>query len=165
MKKQLTNLKRYIQLLACLLTLPMLMSGCNQEDNVFEIFDSGVWNFVNYYKNVDWSSNNDRGAQPVYTELNDLNTLSQFTIIFDADGTFSGKLSGGGTYSGSWEADAKDRSFSVVGDIKTNVSLTGKNGEFIRALKASKFYRGDSKMMLRLAPEKRTNCMQFTHRK
>ena len=158
-------MKKIFRRFLCLLALPLLMCGCNQEDNVFEIFDSGVWNFVNYYKNVDWSSNNDRGAQPVYTELEDLNILAQFTIVFDADGTFSGNLSGGGTYSGKWEANADGRTFAVIGDIRTNVKLTGKNSEYIKALKASRFYRGDSKMMLRLAPEKRLNCMQFTHRK
>lgn len=157
-------MKKIFRLFLCLLALPLLMCGCNQEDDVFEIFDSGVWTFVNYYKNVDWNSNNDRGAQPVYTELSDLNILTQFTITFDSNGTFSGNLSGGGTYSGKWEADPDGRTFEVIGDIHTNVGLSGKNREYVQALKASKFYRGDSKMMLRLAPEKRTNCMQFTHR-
>lgn len=158
-------MKKIIRHLVCLLALPFLLCGCNQEDDVFEIFDSGVWSFVNYFTNVDWSSNNDRAATPVYTDLGDLNAISKFTIKFESDGTFTGTLLNGGTFSGKWEAQPEDRTFAVIGDIHTNVQLTGKNREFISTLKASCFYRGDSKMMLRLAPERRITCMQFTHRK
>ena len=157
-------MKKIIRRLLILLVTPLLFCGCNQEDNVLEIFDSGVWNFVNYYTNVDWNSNNDRTATPQYTTMDDMNTICKFTLIFESDGTFSGELANGVTYNGRWEADPEDRTFAVIGDIRTNAQLTGKNLEFVRALKASCFYRGDSKMMLRLAPQKRTSCMQFTHR-
>lgn len=157
-------MKKIIRHLLLLLTMPFLFCGCDQEDNVFEIFDSGVWSFVNYFTNVDWDSNNDRLARPKYTSLDDMNTICKFTITFDSDGTFSGELTNGVTYSGKWEANPDDRTFSVIGDIRSNAKLTGKNAEFVNTLKEARFYRGDSRMMLRLAPENKTNCMQFTHR-
>ena len=158
-------MKKLVRQLTFLLAFPLLLCGCNQEDDVLEIFNSGVWNFVNYYAQVDWDSNNDRLAVPEYKNISDLNEISKFTIKFESDGTFTGNLLNGGTYSGKWEAHPEDRTFSVIGEVQSNVKLTGKNYEFITRLKACKFYRGDSKMMLRLAPEQRTTCLQFTHRK
>lgn len=72
-----------------------LLCGCNQEDDINEIFDSGVWQLVNYYTGGDWNSNNDRYARPAYTEAQDLETLGKITITFDSDGTFNGTLDGG----------------------------------------------------------------------
>ncbi len=158
-------IKRIIRSLTLLLVCPLLFCGCNQEDDVMEIFNSGVWNFVNYYAQVDWDSNNDRLAVPEYKDINELNEISKFTIKFESDGTFNGNLLSGGTYSGRWEAHPEDRTFMIVGEVSSNITLTGKNREFITRLKACKFYRGDSKIMLRLAPESRTTCLQFTHRK
>lgn len=31
------------------ITLSSFLYGCNQEDDIYEIFDSGVWQLVNYY--------------------------------------------------------------------------------------------------------------------
>ena len=158
-------IKRIIRSLALLLSFPFILCGCNQEDDVLEIFNSGVWNFVNYYTQIDWSASNDMHAVPEYKNMSDLNEICKFTIKFESDGTFTGNLLSGGTYSGKWEAHPEDRSFMVIGDVTSNIKLTGKNHEFITRLKACRFYRGDSKMMLRLAPESKTTCLQFTHRK
>ena len=32
-----------------LIALPLALCGCNQEDDVFEIFSSGQWRVNNYY--------------------------------------------------------------------------------------------------------------------
>lgn len=160
-------MKKIIRQLTFLLAFPLLLCGCNQEDDVMEIFNSGVWNFVNYYSQIDWESNNDRQAVPEYKDLSDLNEICKFTIKFESDGTFSGNLLNGGTYSGTWEAHPQDRTFAITGKIQSNIKLqvNSKNYEFINKLKDCQFYRGDSKMMLRLAPESKTSCLQFTHRK
>ena len=156
-------MKKITRFLFLLVAAPFLFCGCNQEDDVNEIFDSGVWYFVNYYTSVDWNSNNDRHAKEVYTEESDINDIAKFTITFKSDGTFSGTLIGGGIFSGHWEAEAEDRTFAVIGDVRTNIGLSGKNQEFITKLKEAQFYRGDSRMMLRLAPKIKTTCMQFAH--
>lgn len=64
------------------ITLSSFLYGCNQEDDIYEIFDSGVWQLVNYYTGGDWESNNDRYARPAYTEAQDLESLSKITITF-----------------------------------------------------------------------------------
>lgn len=157
-------LKTIIRRLAYMLIIPFLLCSCNQEDDVLEIFNSGVWNLENFYSSVNWGTNSTDWGKPEYTQQGDLKTLHEISIVFDEDGTFTGKLSGGGTYSGRWEADPTDRSFSVS-NISTNIGLSGKNHEYIKRLEAAKFYRGDSRSILRLAPENRTSCIQFTHRK
>ena len=60
-----------------------------------------------------------------------------------------------------YNANAKDRSIRIT-QIECTVSLSGKNKEFIDKLKNVQFYQGDN-IMLRLAPNERTTCMQFRH--
>ncbi len=157
-------MKRLIRLLFILLTAPLFLCSCNQDDDINEIFVSGVWYFNNYWTNVDWDSDNDRSARPVYHLPDDLNVIWSFQIAFEADGTFSGTLHGGASFSGRWEANPKGRTFAVIGPINTSGNISGKNKEFITMLKNAQFYKGDSKNMLQLAPESKTNCMQFSHR-
>lgn len=157
-------MKKIIRHLACMLTLPFLLCGCNQEDDVLEIFNSGIWNLENFYSSVNWGTNSTDWGKPEYVQQGDLKTLHEITILFDEDGTFTGQLSGGGSYSGRWEADPSDRSVSIT-NISTNISLSGKNHEYIQRLSAARFYRGNSRNVLRFAPEKKTTCIQFTHRK
>lgn len=145
------------------IVLSSLLYGCNQEDDINEIFDSGVWQLVNYYTGGDWNSNNDRYARPAYTTPQDLETLGKITITFDSDGTFNGTLDGG-TFEGKWQANPKDRSFAVIGEIKASISLSGKNAEFIKKLKLASYYKGNSRGFLQLAPDARTTYMQFTHK-
>ena len=157
-------MKRIIRKLTSLLTITLLLCACNQEDDVLEIFNSGVWNVDNFYSSVNWNTNSATWGTPDYVHDSDVNILREITIIFDENGTFTGNLSGGGTYSGKWEANASDRSVSIT-NVSTNISLSGKNKEYIDKLQSAKFYRGDSKSTLRLAPINRTTCIQFAHRK
>ena len=157
-------MKRIIRKLTFLLTLTLLLCGCNQKDDVLEIFNSGLWNVDNFYSSVNWETNSAHWGKPDYIHDGDVKTLREITIIFDENGTFSGNLSGGGTYSGRWEANASDRSVSIT-NISTSIQPSGKNREYIEKLQSAKFYRGDSKSILRLAPTNRTTCIQFTHRK
>ena len=93
------------------ITLSSFLYGCNQEDDIYEIFDSGVWQLVNYYTGGDWESNNDRYARPAYTEAQDLESLSKITITFKNDGTFTGTLEGG-TFEGKWQEKMQNLSKS-----------------------------------------------------
>ena len=53
--------------------------------------------------------------------------------MFNDDGTVQGNIENG-TYSGKWQANAKDRSIRIT-QIECTVSLSGKNKEFIDKLK------------------------------
>lgn len=150
-------MKKYI--IYILMLLPLLVCGCNQEDDVFEIFSSGQWRVNNYYTDCNWNNLAYKSGKPVFTTESDLMIVNSYTVIFEKDGTMSGQISGG-TFSAKWSADPKDRSFSIT-DIKATTSLSGRNAEFINRLKNVRYYQGDSKIM-QLAPQDRTTYIQFT---
>lgn len=150
-------MKKYI--IYILMLLPLLVCGCNQEDDVFEIFSSGQWRVNNYYTDCNWNNLAYKPGKPVFTTEGDLKIVNSYTVIFEKDGTMSGQIDGG-TFSAKWNADAKDRSFSIT-DIKATISLSGRNAEFIDRLENVRYYQGDSKIM-QLAPQDRTTYIQFT---
>lgn len=158
-------MKRLINYLFLLVTATCFLCGCNQEDDVEEIFDSGTWYVENYYKEVDWDTNGLNWGKPVYTSKDDRELIGKISIVFDKDGTFTGTLSAKGTYSGKWEAHPGDRSFAIIGPIKTSIHPSGKDSEYIKTLESARFYRGDSKTTLRLAPQSKSNCIQFIHKR
>ena len=90
-----------------------------------------------------------------------MKTINSFTVIFDDNGTMKGEIDGG-TFTANWNADPKDRSFSIT-NINASISLSGKNLEFINRLKNVRFYQGDS-MTMQLAPQDKTTYIQFNHR-
>lgn len=114
---------------------------------------------VNYYTGIDWNNYN-ANAQPAYTKPEDLKVINKFSITFGEDGSVQGSIENG-TYTGKWQANPKDRSIAIT-HIECSVALSGKNKEFIDKLKKVQFYQGDN-IMLRLAPNERTTCMQFRH--
>lgn len=142
-----------------LLMLPLLFSSCSQEDDINEIFVSGQWVLVNYYEGIDWNDYN-KNVPPVYSNVEDLKIINNFTIVFSDDGTVQGNIEKG-TYTGKWSANPKDRSVTIT-QLKATVSLSGKSKEFIDKLGKVQFYQGDN-IMLRLAPSDRNSCMQFKH--
>ena len=60
------DIRKYIRCL--LFVLPFLLSSCNQEDDINEIFVSGQWQLVNYYTGIDWNNYN-ANAKPTYLLL------------------------------------------------------------------------------------------------
>lgn len=157
MKKKILRYSIYL-----LLTFPFLLSSCNDEDDVNEIFVSrGTWHVLNYYTGVNWDSNNDTGARPVITNAQELKEIQQFNITFKDDGTLEGNIKGA-TFSGYWQANGEDRSISITRIKASANKIEGQNKIFIETLERARFYQGDSGM-LRLAPQERTTCIQFTH--
>lgn len=143
------------------MVLPLILCGCNQEDDVFEIFSSGQWRVNNYYTDCNWNNLANKPGNAVFKTVEDLKTINSFTVIFDDNGTMKGEIDGG-TFTANWNADPKDRSFSIT-NINASISLSGKNLEFINRLKNVRFYQGDS-MTMQLAPQDKTTYIQFNHR-
>ncbi len=157
------NGKDRIRKLAGWLLLPLLLCGCNQQDDVEEIFCSGTWYVVDYYTNVKWGANNDTSARPVNgNNLEELKVLQQFTLVFSDDGTLEGKIENG-TYAGKWQADPDGRTVSIT-QLKASVGLSGRNKKYIEFLQHCSFYEGNSLNYLRLAPTETVTCIQFTHK-
>lgn len=153
-------MKSIIKYIFSFLVIPLFLSSCNQEDDIYEIFASGTWRVNNYYTDCNWNNLAYKPGNPVFTSVDDLKIINSFTVIFEDDGTMRGNIDGG-TFTAKWNADAKDRSFSIT-NISANVSLSGKNAEFINRLKNVKYYQGDSKTM-QLAPQDKTTYIQFNH--
>ena len=145
-------------LLYLLLTLPLLW-GCNNEDDVNEIFSSGPWNVGNFYNGGDWNKVND-GARPTYTREDDLRALNYLTVTFLKDGTLQGRMNNG-TFTANWAANGKDLTLSIT-QLKTTATPSGKSKELIEILKKAAYYKGDSNY-LKLAPQDKKSYVQFGH--
>lgn len=153
-------MKSIIKYIFSFLVIPLFLVSCNQEDDIYEIFASGTWRVNNYYTDCNWNNLAYKPGNPVFTSVDDLKIINSFTVIFEDDGTMRGNIDGG-TFTAKWNADAKDRSFSIT-NISASISLSGKNAEFINRLKNVKYYQGDSKTM-QLAPQDKTTYIQFNH--
>ena len=145
-------------LLYLILALPLFW-GCNNEDNVDEIFASSTWNVGNFYNGGDWNKLND-GARPKYTQPEDLKALNFLTVTFMEDGTILGRMNNG-SFTANWKANGDDRTISIT-QLKTTATPSGKSKELIEALKNAAYYKGDSKV-LKLAPQDKKSYVQFGH--
>lgn len=141
-----------------ILTLPLLW-GCNNEDNVDEIFVSGTWNVGNFYNGGDWDKLND-GARPAYTKEDDLKALNYLSVTFMEDGTLQGRMNNG-TFTAHWKANGEDRTISIT-QLKTTATPSGKSKQLVEALENAAYYKGDSKV-LKLAPQNKKSYVQFGH--
>ena len=141
-----------------MLTLPLLW-GCNNEDNVDEIFVSGTWNVGNFYNGGDWDKLND-GARPAYTKEDDLKALNYLTVTFLEDGTLQGRMNNG-TFTANWKANGEDRTISST-QLRTTATPSGKSKQLVEALENAAYYKGDSKV-LKLAPQNKKSYVQFGH--
>ena len=145
-------------ILYLILTLPLLW-GCNNEDNVDEIFVSGTWNVGNFYNGGDWDKLND-GARPAYTKEDDLKALNYLTVTFLEDGTLQGRMNNG-TFTAHWKANGEDRTISIT-QLRTTATPSGKSKQLVEALENAAYYKGDSKV-LKLAPQNKKSYVQFGH--
>lgn len=141
-----------------MLTLPLLW-GCNNEDNVDEIFVSGTWNVGNFYNGGDWDKLND-GARPAFTKEDDLKALNYLSVTFMEDGTLQGRMNNG-TFTANWKANGEDRTISIT-QLKTTATPSGKSKQLVEALENAAYYKGDSKV-LKLAPQNKKSYVQFGH--
>ena len=139
-------------------TLPLLW-GCNNEDNVDEIFVSGTWNVGNFYNGGDWDKLND-GARPAFTKEDDLKALNYLTVTFLEDGTLQGRMNNG-TFTAHWKANGEDRTISIT-QLRTTATPSGKSKQLVEALENAAYYKGDSKV-LKLAPQNKKSYVQFGH--
>ena len=141
-----------------MLTLPLLW-GCNNEDNVDEIFVSGTWNVGNFYNGGDWDKLND-GARPAFTKEDDLKALNYLSVTFMEDGTLQGRMNNG-TFTAHWKANGEDRTISIT-QLRTTATPSGKSKQLVEALENAAYYKGDSKV-LKLAPQNKKSYVQFGH--
>ena len=148
-------------ILYILCAIPFLW-GCNDEDDINEIFASGPWYVVNYFTKADW---NKRNGEPVYKldtseGQETLKVVQRFTFTFSDDGTFQGTMQSA-TFEGNWSADGKDRSIHLTVKGAPNIS-SRLNKELIETLKNVVYYQGDSNVLM-LGPSDKRSYIQFRH--
>lgn len=148
-------------ILYILCALPFLW-GCNDEDDVNEIFVSGTWYVVNYFTKADWDK---RNGEPVYKPITGegqdaLKVIQLFTLTFSDDGTYKGTMQNA-NFDGTWSADGKDRSLHLTVKGSPNTSSRF-NKELIETLKEAAYYQGDSNVLM-LGPSDKRSYIQFRH--
>lgn len=148
-------------ILYMLMILPLLW-GCNNEDDVDEIFASGTWYAVNYFGKADW---NKRNGEPKYKPTDSegrkaLEIIQTFTLTFKTDGTFTGNTQSA-NFAGTWQADGDKRTVRLNIDGNPGTS-SGYDKEFIESLKSAEFYNGDSNYLM-LGPADKKSYIQFKH--
>lgn len=143
-------------ILYLLMALPLLW-GCNNEDDIEEIFVSGTWYLTNFFN----GGIDDKGV-PEFTPLDGsdkLEIIQKFSIVFNNDNTFNASAQNI-TFEGIWEANGKDNSVSI--NIENYRSSTTLSNKFMDALMNASFYKGDSKA-LRLAPDDNKTFILLRH--
>lgn len=146
-------------ILYLLLTLPLLC-GCNNEDDLETIFQSGTWNVANFFTTTNW--NDDNKFTQLYKEPNEIEAFNKMAIDFKEDGTITGTLSGGTSFEGTWRADGKERTLTINISRTTGNTSERLNKAVLDHLKEVRYYKGDSGM-LKLASEGKNKYIQLAH--
>jgi hypothetical protein len=127
-------------------TLLLLLAGCNQKDDVHEIFSNGqTWHWSGSYSTSDWKDDNNFNSTLTRDELAKINDdQDKYNIIFKEDGTVEGNGSNF-TFTGTWSANGDDQSFSI--QLKPNGNRSGLDKTFYDKISSAKFYRGSSRLI------------------
>lgn len=125
-------------------TLLLLLTGCNQKDDIYEIFSSGqIWHWSNSYNTSDWKDDNTFTPTLTRDEVAKINdSQDSYNIIFKEDHTVEGYGSNF-TFTGTWSANGEDQSFSI--QLKPSGNRNGLDKTFYDEISNAKFYRGSSR--------------------
>lgn len=141
--------------------LPLLLSGCNQEDDIYEIFTSDTWHWNATYTTTNWEDDNNAklhinlNSEKVYDINKDPNI---YIIKFENDGNFSAK-GNSISFTGNWGANPKDHSVSIT-NIKLQGNAAGLDKMFYDGIRTATFYRGSS-LLLKLFNSAKNEFIQF----
>ncbi|WP_300726239.1 DUF4847 family protein [uncultured Bacteroides sp.] len=151
-------MKKYIFYL--LMILPFLACGCNQEDDVNEIFANGqIWHWSGSYDTSNWKDDNN---YKLTLNRSDLEKISKDQNVYNIQFVDDGTVTGNGqsfTFSGTWSADGGD-SHAFYINIKPNRTPSGLDATFFDEISNAKFYRGDSKV-IKLVNMAKNHYIQF----
>ncbi len=139
--------------------LPILLSGCNQEDDVFEIFASGqTWHWSASYNTSDWENDNKFSLTLSQADINRINENQDAYIIqFHDDQTLEGKGQSF-SFTGKWSADGKSQTISIT--LNTDGNPNGLDKTFCDEIRNARFYRGNSKF-IKLFNSEKNHYIQF----
>lgn len=164
-----------IRLIAFVFCTLFIFSGCNDEDNINAIFVGKTWYLGNFYTTTNWKDDNN--SKPVYrgddsegrkaVDAINAHGTGRFSISFH-ENTFTA-IGLGNTFSGTWRADGKKNTISMVITEGSMPSPTGDIGnkisrDFYTNITNVQFYRGNT-IFLKLFPEDKKSFMQFSRKR
>lgn len=144
-----------------LFILPFLLCGCNQEDDIYEIFTTDTWHWNASYTTTNWEDDNNAKLHIDLTneKVYDINMDPNIYIIkFEEDGTFAAKGSNI-SFTGMWSADPKDHSFGIS-SVKLQGNPSGLDKMFYDEIRTAEFYRGSS-ILLKLFNSAKNEFIQL----
>ncbi len=171
-------MKRIIKNISCLLfvlSLLPVLSGCDNEDDLIEIFAGKTWKLSRlttkdssqrFLPNL-WNNEKDYNSS-----MDALNKENTFTLNFEGS-ELDGELMGttftargiNATVTGTWKADGKDHTFSLYIEHTTGSESDPLAKAFIAGLQNIYKYEGDaSSLTLFYKDGQKTNVMGFSHR-
>ncbi|WP_418696903.1 DUF4847 family protein [Bacteroides sp.] len=171
-------MKRIIKNISCLLfvlSLLPVLSGCDNEDDLIEIFAGKTWKLSRlttkdssqrFLPNL-WNNEKDYNSS-----MDALNKENTFTLNFEGS-ELDGELMGttftargiNATVTGTWKADGKDHTFSLYIEHTTGSESDALAKAFIAGLQNIYKYEGDaSSLTLFYKDGQKTNVMGFSHR-
>ena len=132
----------------------MLISACNNEDDVLGIFTGKTWR-VTYNPIIMEQAIFNGNTTSITNTLNILNQGKNFTISFDGseiNGTIGGTFTATGTnvtFTGEWNADGKSRKMKLSIRTPQNYANVRDNNilgnELLNCLRNITHYEGDSR--------------------
>ena len=146
------RLMKHIGISILTLMSVILLGGCNDKDDIMEIFVSGEWTMVNIFPGADLNITNkfDRPKYNPNQHRDQMERISQIKVLFNDDGTVNVRTATN-KFNGTWYADPKKREVDIKLPHRPN--LSGVEKEFVDILETATLYSGDSNY-LRLAPDR-----------
>lgn len=148
---------RFVALLACMACL-LPLGGCNDEDDVNEIFTGKTWKLTYIGSTDDWTD------LSTGVNLNDYHEekrpVRAYTVIFYEG---SVRITGGENtvWTGTWWADGENNTFHIDISEKQGEGSTANERTFLQAVAEACYYRGSS-VLLRLFDSERSGFVQFS---
>lgn len=148
---------RFVALLACMACL-LSLGGCNDEDDVNEIFTGKTWKLTYIGSTDDWTD------LSTGVNLNDYHEekrpVRAYTVIFYEG---SVRITGGENtvWTGTWWADGENNTFHIDISEKQGEGSTANERTFLQAVAEACYYRGSS-VLLRLFDIERSGFVQFS---
>lgn len=153
---------KIIGYLVFIVALLPVLGGCNEEDDIVEIFTGKTWKLSyigaegTHVQYNFWGEKGMNSDNPAFTKsMGLLKEEGNFTLTFRGSeligdtpgGSFQGKVTNG-SISGTWKANGKDQSLNIyiTGNVPAEKDVLAKN--FLTGLTNAFRYEGDSQSLL-----------------
>lgn len=141
------------------LLMAVMLCGCNQEDDIDEIFTSNTWHWSLSGTTTNWKDDNNFKPITSKEEQFEINKdRNIYTIKFEKDGNFKAK-GNSIEFKGMWSADPKDHSVQIS-NVQIHGNAAGLDRMFYNEICNAQFYRGSS-LLLKLLDSNKKEFIQF----